>query len=37
MAYDGLSSREIAAKKAERIFREVGGIKGARRIAKGQR
>ena len=33
-SYDGLSSREVEVKKAERMFKEVGGIKQARRFAK---
>lgn len=33
--YDGLTSREIETKKLDRMFKEVGGIKGARNIAKG--
>ena len=33
-SYDGLSSKEVEVKKAERMFREVGGIKQARRLAK---
>ena len=33
-SYDGLSSKEVEVKKAERMFREVGGIKQARRFAK---
>lgn len=32
--YDGLSSREIQAKKLERMFREVGGMKNARKALK---
>lgn len=33
--YDGLTSREIETKKLDRMFKDVGGIKGARTIAKG--
>lgn len=33
-SYDGLSSKEVEVKKAERMFKEVGGIKQARRFAK---
>lgn len=33
-AYDGLSSREIEAKKFERMFKEVGGMKNARKFTK---
>lgn len=36
-SYDGLSSREIEVKKCERMFKEVGGMKNARRFAKEQR
>ena len=32
--YKGLSSKELEVKKAERMFREVGGMKQARRFAK---
>lgn len=32
--YDGLSSKEIEAKKLERMFKEVGGMKQARKFAK---
>ncbi len=34
--YDGLSSKEIEIKKCERMFKEVGGLKQARRFAKAQ-
>ena len=33
-SYDGLSSKEVEVKKAERMFGKVGGIKQARRFAK---
>lgn len=33
-SYDGLSSKEIELKKCERMFKEVGGMKNARRIVK---
>ena len=33
-SYKGLSSKELEVKKAERMFREVGGMKQARRFAK---
>ena len=33
-SYEGLSSKEVEVKKAERMFKEVGGIKQARRFAK---
>lgn len=36
-SYDGLSSKEIEVKKCERMFKEVGGMKNARRFAKKQR
>ncbi|MCI6041035.1 MAG: ribosome small subunit-dependent GTPase A, partial [Clostridiales bacterium] len=36
-SYDELSSREIEVKKCERMFKEVGGMKNARRFAKEQR
>lgn len=36
-SYDGLSSREIEVKKCERMFKEIGGMKNARRFAKEQR
>ena len=36
-SYDGLSSKEIEVKKCQRMFREVGGMKNARRFAKEQR
>ena len=36
-SYDGLSSKEIEVKKCERMFKEVGGMKNARRCAKEQR
>ena len=36
-SYDGLSSKEIEVKKCERMFKEVGGMKNARRFAKEQR
>ena len=32
--YEGLSSRELEAKKLERMFKDVGGIKNAKKIAK---
>lgn len=32
--YDGLSSKEIETKKLERMFKEVGGMKNARKFAK---
>lgn len=32
--YDGLSSKEVEVKKAERMFKHVGGMKKARRFAK---
>lgn len=32
--YDGLSSKEVEAKKFERMFKEVGGMKNARRFTK---
>ena len=32
--YDGLSSKEIEVKKLERMFKEVGGMKNARKFAK---
>ena len=32
--YDGLSSKEIEVKKCERMFKEVGGMKNARRFAR---
>lgn len=32
--YEGLSSREIENKKLNRMFKDVGGLKGARRFAK---
>lgn len=32
--YEGLNSKEIETKKLERIFKDVGGIKGARKLAK---
>lgn len=35
-SYDGLSSKEIEVKKCERLFKEVGGMKNARRFFKGQ-
>ena len=35
-SYEGLSSKEVEVKKAERMFKEVGGIKQARRFAKEQ-
>lgn len=34
--YDGLSSKEIERKKLNRMFKEVGGMKNARKFAKGQ-
>lgn len=33
-SYDGLNSRQIEVRKSERMFREVGGMKNARRYAK---
>ena len=36
-SYGGLSSKEIEVKKCERMFKEVGGMKNARRFAKEQR
>ena len=36
-SYDGLSSKEIEVKKCQRMFKEVGGMKNARRLAKEQR
>mgnify|MGYP005774760681 CR=1 FL=1 len=36
-SYDGLSSKEIEVKKSERMFKEVGGMKNARRFAKEHR
>lgn len=33
-SYDGLSSKQIEVKKCERMFKEVGGMKNARRFAK---
>ncbi len=36
-SYDGLSSKEIEVKKCQRMFKEVGGMKNARRFAKEQR
>ena len=35
--YDGLNSREIEAKKFERMFKDVGGMKNARRFASDKR
>ena len=35
--YEGLTSREIESKKLDRMFKDVGGIKGARSIAKGNK
>ena len=35
-SYDGLSSKEIETKKFERMFKDVGGMKNARRYAKEQ-
>lgn len=32
--YDGLSSKEIEVKKFERLFKDAGGMKNARRFAK---
>ena len=32
--YDGLNSKEIESKKLERMFKDVGGIKGARKLGK---
>ena len=32
--YDGLSSKEIEVKKLDRMFKEVGGMKNARKFAK---
>lgn len=34
--YDGLSSKEIEAKKLDRMFKNMGGMKNARKFAKGQ-
>ena len=34
--YEGLSSKEIEAKKLNRMFKEVGGMKNARKFAKEQ-
>lgn len=36
-SYDGLNSKKIEVKKCERMFKEVGGMKNARRFAKEQR
>ena len=36
-SYDSLRSKEIEVKKYERMFKEVGGMKNARRFAKKQR
>ena len=36
-SYDGLTSKEIEVKKAERMFREVGGMKQVRRVAREKR
>lgn len=36
-SYDGLNSKEIEVKKCERMFKEIGGMKNARRFAKEQR
>lgn len=33
-SYEGLGSREIEAKKLERMFKEVGGMKNARKVLK---
>ena len=33
-SYDGLSSKEVEVKKAERMFKHVGGMKKTRRFAK---
>lgn len=35
--YDGLNAKEIEVKKAERMFKEVGGMKNVRRAAKGNK
>lgn len=35
-SYDGLSSKEIEAKKRERMFKEVGGMKNVGRFSKGR-
>ena len=35
-SYDGLNSKEIELKKCERMFKEIGGMKQARRFAKAQ-
>lgn len=35
--YDGLNSKEIETKKLERMFKDVGGMKNARKFAKQQR
>jgi len=32
--YDGLNAREIEVRKAERMFKDVGGMKNVRRVAK---
>lgn len=32
--YDGLNAKEIEVKKAERMFRDVGGMKNVRRAAR---
>ena len=36
-SYDGLSSKEIETKKFDRMFKDVGGMKNARRFAKEQK
>ena len=35
--YDGLNAKEIEVKKAEQMFKEVGGMKNVRRAAKGNK
>ncbi len=37
MGYDGLNAKEIEVKKLERMFKDVGGMKSARKFAKEQR
>lgn len=36
ISYDGLNSKEIEVRKSERMFKEIGGMKNARRFAKEQ-
>ena len=36
-SYEGLSSKQIEKQKMERIFKEVGGMKNARKFAKERR